>query len=90
MMGDFLEGVLLLFDPVTLVSVHLPPGRMQWTMSLCASESPVLALEAEAAMLCVSASLDSSTGFSQEGERQRVSWMSHGFVHGTRYLQFPV
>lgn len=51
-MGYFLGGGFLLFDPVALISVHLPPhpGRMWWVTGFCGSETPVLALQAESAM----------------------------------------
>lgn len=46
--GDFLGGRFLLFDPVALVSVHHPSGRIWSLMGLCASKTSMLALQAEA------------------------------------------
>lgn len=49
-MGDFLGVELLLFDPIILVSVYHFLGKLWWEIGLCTSETPVLALLAEAAM----------------------------------------
>lgn len=84
-LGDSLEGGLLFFERVTLVSVLLFFGRMWWAIVFYAPGSQS---KLELPWLSLAFSLSFPAGFNWEGE-SRVCWERCRLVCGTGKLWFP-